>query len=149
MYITPKKELSQKNLTCSSCFMSYPPSPADCIILGESGSLLFKERYTNVWTLRKHQDRVCLWNDTEFKSPLLLLMMFWRQSGGFQPSCNTRHWEKLQNWETQRVKGNAKESSSCHLKLKKKKLHEYIFLHKLGIRQGSTGSQPVAQRDKG
>lgn len=71
-----------------------------CIILGETGSLLFKEHYTNVWTIRKHQDRVFLWSDREFNSSLLLLMMFWRKSGGFQPSCSSRHQEKLQNWET-------------------------------------------------
>lgn len=122
-----KERVKPKNLTCSSCFMSSPPSPADCNILGESGSLLFKERCTHVWTLRKHQDRVCLWSDMKFKSPLLLLMMFWRKSGGFQPSCNTRHWEKLQTWETQRVKGNAKESSSCHLKFKKNPKTSWIY----------------------
>lgn len=95
-------------------------SSRPCIILGETGSLLSKEHYTHVWTLRKCQDRVCSWSDMEFQSPLLLLIMFWRKSGGFQPACNSRHWEKLQNWETQRVKGNVKESNSCHLKLKMK-----------------------------
>lgn len=91
-------------------------SSRPCIILEEIGPLLFKEHYTNVWTLRKCHDRVCLWSDMEFKSPLLLLMMFWRKSGGFQPSGNTKHWENLQSWETWRVKGNVKESNPCHLK---------------------------------
>ena len=81
VYIIPKKELSQKNLTYIRCFMSYLPSSRPCIILEQTGSLLFKEHYTNVWTLRTWEDRVCVWSDMECKSPLIFLMIFWRKRG--------------------------------------------------------------------
>lgn len=81
VYITPKKELSQKNLMCIRCFKSSLPSSRRSIILAQTGSFLFKEHYTSISSVMKHHDRVFLWSDMQCKSSLLFLMIFWRKKG--------------------------------------------------------------------